>query len=85
MFTFRRIHASHYVISTDGRKHRHPDPRTLTWLVESRSPADYYTIHFTNPVAAITEHLKELRKGRSFETNLLQDRTTVIRVGAPAE
>ncbi|MEU1606772.1 hypothetical protein [Micromonospora matsumotoense] len=57
----------------------------MTWLVESRLPADYYTIHLTNPVAAVTGHLEELRKGRSFETNLLQGRTAVIRVGAPAE
>jgi hypothetical protein len=63
---FRQIHANHYVISADGQAHHHPSEATLDWLVQSRRPDEQYVIHLTNPIPHAIEHLKAVRRGRSF-------------------
>ncbi|WP_433073006.1 ComEC/Rec2 family competence protein [Dactylosporangium sp. CA-052675] len=64
---FERVTAEHYVISTDGTKHGHPDAEALRLLVRSRAAEDRYTIHFTHRVEAAERALDELRAGRRFE------------------
>jgi beta-lactamase superfamily II metal-dependent hydrolase len=65
---FTRLHARHYVISTDGT-HGHPNRQTLQWLVTSRATDDDYTIHLTNPVDSAQQALRELQRGRRFTIN----------------
>lgn len=72
---FERIRADHYAISADGIKHHHPSENTLRWLVESRDPADEYTIHFTNEIPFARELLEATYQGRSL----------TIQVRAPTE
>ena len=67
---FRRVLADHYVISTDGVKHHHPNEATLRWLVESRNPADDYVVHLTNPVPFALDQLRELQCDRRFQINV---------------
>lgn len=64
---FHRVHADHYVISSDGIAHHHPHEDTLRWLVESRNPQDHFEVHLTNHIPYAMHALDELREGRAFE------------------
>jgi beta-lactamase superfamily II metal-dependent hydrolase len=43
---FKAVTAKHYVVSTNGDRHKHPDLETLEWLMASRQD-DNFTIEFT--------------------------------------
>lgn len=77
---FERVVADHYVISADGIKHRHPSEATLAALVESRSPADRFTIHLTNDIALATVRLETLRAGRAFSVRTRGAAETAIEI-----
>ncbi|WP_433066084.1 ComEC/Rec2 family competence protein [Dactylosporangium sp. CS-033363] len=64
---FGRVTADHYVVSTDGSKHGHPDAEALRLLVASRGADERYTVHLTHRVEAAERVLHDLRAGRSFE------------------
>lgn len=70
---FQHLTADHYVISTDGHRHDHPDTETLNMLVESRSAADEYTIYLTNPVVRALDTLEDLQRGRAFRVEVRAD------------
>jgi beta-lactamase superfamily II metal-dependent hydrolase len=74
---FERIRADHYVISTDGMKHNHPNTATLEWLVGSRRDDERYTIHLTNPIPSTESTLQTLAQGRSFEIKIGVPRTEI--------
>lgn len=44
---YEKVTADHYLISTNGLKHKHPDLETLHWIVKSRDLDDEFTIWFT--------------------------------------
>ena len=67
---FDKVQADHYVISADGIKHHHPSEATLQALVESRGPADRYTIHFTNEIPSALEALESLRTTRAIDVDV---------------
>ncbi|GAA4878707.1 ComEC/Rec2 family competence protein [Actinomycetospora straminea] len=83
---FERIHADHYVISADGVAHHHPNEQTLTWLVQSRSPEDIFTIHLTNSIEFAEMALQELAVGRRFRTAVRHaaEPAAIVSLGAKA-
>jgi beta-lactamase superfamily II metal-dependent hydrolase len=77
---FEHLTADHYVISTNGHRQDHPDPRTLRWLVESRTASDGYTVHLTNPVPRALDTLRELQRNRAFRINVQTQPATAITI-----
>jgi len=77
---FKRIVADHYVISADGIKHHHPNDETLEALVESRAPADVFTIHLTNDIPFAAAKLAALQAGRAFTVSTRALGEAVVRI-----